>query len=104
MATATLPPPPRSTANPAPARPAHSVRRTSSIDVSWPDGEQGGRLFVGRVRDYLTSAPGTSGRVLDEAEFRARLSDDKTIQSITVEPPFPHVDRLIGMRGGNHLR
>jgi hypothetical protein len=104
MATATLPPPPRSTATPAPARPSGSVRRTSSIDVSWPDGENGGRLFVGRVRDYLTPAGGGPGRVLDQAEFRARLADDKTIQSITAEPSFPGVERLVGMRGGNHLR
>jgi hypothetical protein len=104
MTTATLQPPPRSTANPAPARPAHSVRRTSSIDVSWPDGEQGGRLFVGRVRDYLTGEAGRPGRVLDRAEFRARIADDKTIRSIEVEPPFAGADRLVGMRGGNHLR
>lgn len=104
MATATLPPPPRSTANPAPARPSSSVRRTSSIDVSWPDGEEGGRLFVGRVRDYLTPVAGKPGKVLDKAEFRARLADDKTIESITAEPAFAGVERLIGMRGGNHLR
>jgi hypothetical protein len=80
------------------------VRRTSSIDVSWPDGEDGGRLFIGRVRDYLTPKAGAPGRVLDQAEFRARLTDDKTITSITVEPAFAGAERLIGMRGGNHLR
>jgi hypothetical protein len=104
MDTATLPSPPRSTANPAPSRPGNSVRRTSSIDVSWPDGEDGGRLFVGRVRDYLTPAAGALGKVLDEAEFRARLTDDKTITAITAEPAFAGVERLVGMRGGNHLR
>ena len=104
MATTTLIPPPRATANPAPPRPGGSVRRTSSIDVSWPDGETGGRLFVGRVRDYLTPRADAPGKLLDEAEFRARLSDDKTITAITVEPSFAGADRLVGMRGGNHLR
>jgi hypothetical protein len=104
MATATLPLPPKTTANPAPVRPASSVRRTSSIDVSWPDGIDHGRLFVGRVRDYLTPAAGAPGTVLDQAEFRARIADDKTIEAITVEPPFPGVEQLVGMRGGNHLR
>jgi hypothetical protein len=104
MATATLPAPPRKTANPAPARPSSSVRRTSSIDVSWPDGEDGSRLFVGRVRDYLTPSAGAPGKVLDEAEFRARITEDKTITSITVTPPVPGVEKLVGMRGGNHLR
>jgi hypothetical protein len=104
MASKVLPPPPKSTANPAPARRGNSVRRTSSIDVSWPDGEQGGRLFVGRVRDYLTPTAGKPGKVLDFAEFRARIADDKTINAITAEPPLPGIERLVGMRGGNHLR
>jgi hypothetical protein len=102
--TMTLTPAPRKTANPAPVRPAHSVRRTSSIDVSWPDGDQGDRLFIGRVRDYRTSASGAPGKVLDEAEFRARLALDKTITSITSTPPHAGIANLVGVRGGNHLR
>ena len=75
-----------------------------SIDVCWPDGEAGNRLFVGRCRDYLTPADGGTGRVLDEAEFRASLSEDKTITSISATPPSPGIDSLVGVRGGNHLR
>lgn len=104
MAIATLPPPPRTTANPAPARPAHSVRRTSSIDVSWPDGEQGGRLFIGRARDYRTDAAGSPGTVIDEGEFRARLTMEKEITAIEATPSFPRIDELVGVRCGNHLR
>jgi hypothetical protein len=104
MASKVLPPPPRSTANPAPARPADSVRRTSSIDVSWPEGDQGERLFVGRVRDYRTLAGGGAGTTLEQAEFRAMLAQDKTITSITATPPLPGIDQLVGVRGGNHLR
>jgi hypothetical protein len=103
-ATATVPPPPRSTANPAPPRPANSVRRTMSVDVSWPDGNQGGRLFVGRCRDYLTPAGGGPGKVLDEAEYRANLAEDKTITAITATPAPAKIDQLVGVRGGNHLR
>lgn len=104
MATATLPPPLRSTANPAPVRPANSLRRTSSIDVSWPDGDKDDRLFIGRVRDYRTPANGGAGTVVDEAEFRATLAQDKTITAITATPAPAGLDRLVGMRGGNHLR
>ncbi len=104
MATATVPPPPRTTANPAPARTANSVRRTMSIDVCWPDGEMGNRLFVGRCRDYRTPAGGGAGTVLDEAEFRASLNADKTITSIEATPAPAKVDQLVGVRGGNHLR
>ncbi len=104
MATATLTPPLRSTANPAPVRTANSLRRTSSIDVSWPEGEKGDRLFVGRVRDYRTPANGDPGRIVDEAEFHATLAQDKTITAITATPAPAGLDRLVGMRGGNHLR
>lgn len=104
MASATVPPPLRSTANPAPKRAPNSVRRTMSIDVSWPDGEAGSRLFVGRCRDYRTPPGGGSGAVLDEAEFQARLAEDKTITSITATPATDRIDSLVGVRGGNHLR
>src|SRR5947208_1912090 len=104
MTTATVPPPLRQTNNPAPARPANSVRRTMSIDVSWPEGEDGDRLFVGRCRDYRTPADGGSGKTLDGAEFRATLSQDKTITSITARPTPAHVEQLNGVRAGNHLR
>lgn len=104
MATATLPPPPRQTANPAPARLANSVRRTSSIDVSWPDGEQGDRLFIGRVRDFATPADRAGGHVLNEAEVQARITGDKTIASIVAAPEPAQLQQLVGQRAGGHLR
>lgn len=104
MASKVLPPPPRSTANPAPARVSSSVRRTSSIDVTWPEGEDGDRLFVGRARDFYTPAGGGRGKVLEEAGYRATLAQDKTITSIVGEPRDARLDRLVGVRGGNHLR
>jgi hypothetical protein len=104
MAIAKIPPPPRQTANPAPVRPARSVRRTSTIDVSWPEGEQGDRLFIGRVRDHRTGAAGGPGETLEQAEFRARLAQDRTITAIAATPSFPGLERLVGVRGGNHLR
>lgn len=104
MASTAVPLPPRQTANPAPARPANSVRRTCSIDVSWPDGHAQSRLFIGRVRDLRTPADGGPGTVLDQAEFHARLADDKTIESIDTIPAHPGIERLVGVRGGNHLR
>jgi hypothetical protein len=72
--------------------------------VSWPEGELGDRLFVGRCRDYRTPASGGTGTVLDEAEFRATLTEDKTITSIAATPETPGIERLVGVRGGNHLR
>lgn len=103
MATVDLPRPPRATANPAPVRPTNSLRRTSSIDVAWPDGPEAPRLMVGRARDYRTEASG-SGEVLAEGSFRLRMTEDKTITEIAADPPHASVGTLVGERGGGHLR
>lgn len=104
MTTETLPPPPRSTANPAPMRPAQSVRRTTSIDVSWPDGIGGERLFIGGARDLVTPAGGGHPRVREEATFRARMTEDKTITAIEASPTPDGLGQLVGARAGGHLR
>lgn len=100
----TLTPPPRNTANPAPARPAGSVRRTTSIDVSWPDGIEGQRLFIGAARDLVTPADGGEPRLREAARFEARMTEDKTITAITGSPDCPALPRLVGARAGGHLR
>src|SRR5690606_35162939 len=104
MATATLPPPPRQTNNPSPVRAANSVRRTASIDVSWPDGPDKDRLMIGTARDYLTPASAGPGTVLAEGRFDARLDTDKVIDAITATPEPANLKQLIGQRGGGHLR
>ncbi len=101
--TVHYPPPPRRTANPAPPRPVNSLRRTSSIDVAWPDGVDGQRLFVGRARDYLTGPDGR-GRTLATGEFSLRMSEDKTITEIAAKPAPANLDQLVGARAGGHLR
>ncbi|MEE4453922.1 DUF2889 domain-containing protein [Novosphingobium resinovorum] len=104
MDTITQPPPPRSTANPAPPRSAGSVRRTTSIDVSWPDGLDGQRRFIGGARDLWTPLAGEDGLTLAEARFDARLTEDKTITAITAQPSGEAIARLVGARAGGHLR
>ncbi len=104
MTTETLPPPLRQTANPAPVRPSNSIRRTASIDVSWPDGPESDRLFRGGVRDYLTAASGQPGEVRDEAMMEAVLREDKSIVSIKADPAPDNLQRLVGERAGGHLR
>ena len=104
MTSQPLPPPPRSTANPAPQRPFNSVRRTTSIDVSWPDGVEGQRLFIGAARDLHTPAAGLAPRVLEEAHYEARLTEDKTITAIRSDAAPRLVEKLVGSRAGGHLR
>jgi len=105
MNSQTLAPPPRSTANPAPVRPLASVRRTSSIDVAWPDGIEGQRLFIGASRDLHTPRePGGAPTVLAEARFEARMTEDKTITAITADPAPEGLAQIVGARAGGHLR
>jgi hypothetical protein len=81
-----------------------SVRRTSSIDASWPDGRTGLLRLVGRARDIITPRAGGAPIVCAEDSFEAALKGDRTIVAIAAEPARPAVSRLVGERGGGHLR
>lgn len=80
------------------------MRRTSSIDVSWPDGRDGDMRFVGRARDLVTPRSGGAAVVCAEDGFEARVKADRTIAAIEAWPARPAVSRLVGQRGGGRLR
>jgi hypothetical protein len=96
--------PPRLSAGAAPLRTPGSARRTSSIDISWPDGRAGNMRMVGRARDIVT--PTSGGAPVHHAEdgFEALLSPERSIVSIQAEPARPELSRLVGERGGGGLR
>jgi fluoride ion exporter CrcB/FEX len=94
----------RDPAGPAPLRRANSVRRTSTIDVGWPDGFGQPMLMIGRARDVLTGPDGGAPKPLAEDSFRILATSRREILEIEVEPDRPSVDTLIGARGGGHLR
>lgn len=103
-AATTLTPPPRQTANPSPVRKAGSVRRTCSLDVSWPEGALGDRLILGRVRDLLSPAGGAPARTLAEASLEVGMKADKEIFAISAVPAPARLHEVVGQRAGNHLR
>ena len=93
------PPLVRSTANPSPLRRPGAIRRTSSIDVQWPDGNpQGLRHFHGRAREVI------GARVLAEATMLAGLDFERMIVSMAAEPAPARLGELVGEKGGGHLR
>lgn len=98
------PGPPRRSAGPAPLRRPGSVRRTSSIDVAWPDGREGDMRFVGRARDLVTPRSGGAGIVRAEDAFEARVKADRMIAAIEATPARPTIAQLVGERGGGRLR
>ncbi|WP_254049835.1 DUF2889 domain-containing protein [Novosphingobium sp. TH158] len=95
--------PVRSTANPVPVRRAGSIRRTSSIDVTWPDGGVDLRRFEGRARDLVRRADG-SDLVRAAGSMTADLDFERKIVSITADPAPAELPQLVGQKGGGHLR
>ncbi len=95
--------PVRSTANPSPVRRPGSIRRTTSLDVTWPDGMTGQRRFDGFARDVVR-LPDGSDAVHAEARVEATVDFDRTITAITAEPSPRGIEKLVGERGGGHLR
>ena len=77
--------PVRSTANPSPLRRAGSIRRTSSLDVTWPSGGVELRRFEGRSRDVIKGADGAD-QVRAEARLTADLDFDRKIIAISADP------------------
>jgi hypothetical protein len=96
--------PPRNSAGAAPLRAPDSARRTSSIDVTWPDGRAGAMRMVGRARDVITRKSGGAPIHCAEDSFEALLSPERSIVSIEAAPARPALSRLVGERGGGGLR
>jgi hypothetical protein len=86
-----------------PRRPG-SVRRTSSIDTTRPDGLAGDSVVVARARDLRTGTGGVA-TVLGEVEIRARIdASTRQLVEVDVSPPATGVDRLLGCLVGPGFR
>ncbi|MFC1437249.1 DUF2889 domain-containing protein [Streptacidiphilus sp. N1-10] len=79
----------------APLRRPGSVRRTSTMDFTWPDGLGGDTVLDGRARDLLTLSDGSAGAV---AEARLGMVSDprRVVRTITSTPPLPLLRDLVG--------
>lgn len=97
-------PPVRGPLNATPERRPRSVRRTSTIDMTWPGGRGTQLRLLGRARDLLTPADGGPPRVLAEDVVRVGVAPDRTIEDIEAEPRRPAIVGLVGARGGGKLR
>ncbi len=86
-----------------PTRRPGSVRRTSSIDMVWPDGVGTSLHLVGRARDLVTTRAGDAV-VVDEATIRAVVDIERRVSAIEATPPRAGLERLVGSQGGSYLR
>lgn len=91
-------------AAPTPVRRAGSVRRTSTIDATWPNGVGTPMHLVGRSRDLLTPSDGAEPVVLIEDSVQAVIAPDRTMTALTCEPPRVDLQVLVGAQGGGGSR
>ncbi len=94
---------PRNPIGHAPPRRPGSVRRTSTLDSTWPDGPQGTWFMAGRARDLFTPVVGEPS-ILAQAHIDMTITPERAIASIASTPPDERLQALVGARGGGHLR
>ena len=94
----------RHSAGSAPLRRPGSVRRTTSIDSDWPEGNGKPWEMIGRARDLLTPADGREPVELAVAGFRILASPKREILSISANPDHPRLQALVGVRAGGASR
>jgi hypothetical protein len=87
-----------------PARAPGSIRRTSSIDTTRPDGVTGRMVMNGRARDVLTMSNG-EGVTLGEAELVADVDGvSRELTTIRTLPDAPALQGLLGAVVGPGFR
>lgn len=96
METVETPSRPATSAGPSPSRRPGSVRRTTSLDVTWPNGAAGPACYLGRARDLLTPLAGPGDRTLSDETFEAMLTPERIFIDISGNPPREPFGRLIG--------
>lgn len=89
---------------PSPTRLAYSVRRTSSIDTTWPEGIGEPMLMHGRARDIFTERDGGVPVVLAEDDVRILAGTTREIIAISSDRRNDDVQQLVGHKGGGYLR
>ena len=86
---------PRGSVPSAPPRRTGSVRRTTTMDFTWPDGLTGDTVLDGRGRDLRTNGDGTA-TVLAEASLAMVTDPRRIIKEIGSIPNLPTLRSLAG--------
>jgi hypothetical protein len=98
-----LSPPPSDPAVAPPARRPGSVRRTSTVLMSWPEGLGTDLHLTCRARDLLTPVEGEPV-VVNQADLYAVTGPERDIKRIDGNPTPEGLQRLVGSRAGGNLR
>ena len=87
----------------SPSRPLGSVRRTTTIDTSRPNGLEKESAVDARARD-LATGPSNGVTYQSEVSFRAMISPDRILMAIESDPPEPRLAELLGSFVGPGFR
>jgi hypothetical protein len=94
----------RESAGPSPLRRPGSVRRTTSIDVHWPDGFEQASIMEGTARDILTPSKGGAPITVGEGHYTIKASPLREILEIALSPDHANAQEMLGVRGGGASR
>jgi hypothetical protein len=86
---------PRGPVRSAPPRRAGSVRRTTTMDFTWPDGMSGTTVLDGRARDLRTDRDGAAA-VVAQSSLVVVSDPDRIIKEIRSAPGVPGLELLAG--------
>lgn len=90
-----------------PARRPGSVRRSSRVDMSWPEGVPGDPsaplVLEASARDVVTSLDGT-GRVVGQADLHTSLEPGRRVTGVTASPDPGGLEQLVGLRAASGWR
>ena len=88
----------------APVRRPFSIRRTSSVELSWPEGHSGPFNLEGRGRDLVTLEEADEHRTLMEDRVEAFIGADRVLRQFGSEPPLPEHMDLVGQHAMKGFR
>lgn len=78
-----------------PRRPG-SIRRTTSMELNWPQGRDGTLAITGRGRDLLTPLDGAAPTILSDQRLAMAVSPGKIIAEIATVPTLAGTAELVG--------
>jgi hypothetical protein len=94
----------RQPAGVAPLRRPGSVRRTTSVDSTWPDGAGHSWIMEGHARDIYTPASGAPPELIEEGEYELKIAPNRQILELEVSPADVRASQLVGIRAGGDSR